>query len=511
METRWLIKSAEERDIPWFRLLPSTRIIQLGQGCHQKRAGETTTCLTGLIAARLCVDKAIIHELLHNLGLPVPRQSLTDSIKEAQSAARHIGYPVAVKPNDYRHGKGVTVEVKNAVEVARAFQLASKYRPQVLVEEYIEGDAYRLVVINGQFVSATRRARARVVGDGLHTIEELVEIENSNPLRSRYWSMRQPLFPIEFDPQSDKLLSDLGFQRSSTPESGEVVPIQRTAAIQKGGIPEDVTALIHADTKRMAERTAKIVGLDIAGIDYVSADITRSCEELGSICEVNATISMVGHAPENYRAIVEMLFPASTASRIPIVTVSGNGDTTETARQIALLLEHATQLRIGLAGRNGVRVGDAQLSVSDASSPVGTRQVLMDPDVELAVIELSSPDLRSQGMICDACDVAVIVGSDPDDSHLVPARVARRAIVIDAAHQRSLARARKRKDAKVFLIDRQAGTTFTQLTHEHQSSTNVALELPNAECLQDSQLLAVITAVALGVGPEQILVASKTL
>lgn len=284
--TASLVKAAEERNIPWLRLNRYS-LVQFGHGRHQTRIQATTTGTTSNIAVELASDKEETNGILRDLGLPVPDQRLVNSAEQARRAARRIGFPVVIKPLDANHGRGVSINLKTPEEVDTAFEKAREHGRTVLVEAFLEGLDHRLLVVNGQLVAAAKRVPGHVVGDGEHTIEELVDIVNQDPRRGV--GHEKVLTRLEFDHQAERMLAKVGYDRASVPPEGEMVYLRSTANLSTGGTAVDVTDSIHPDNREMAVRTISAIGLDVGGVDFLTQDITRSYREIGGgICEVNA-------------------------------------------------------------------------------------------------------------------------------------------------------------------------------------------------------------------------------
>jgi cyanophycin synthetase len=408
--TASLVRAAEKRNIPWLRLNEYS-LVQFGHGCHQKRIQATITSETKHIAVDIASDKEETNALLTALGLPAPQQRVVREAREAVRAAERIGYPVVVKPLNANHGRGVSIGVETAGQVESAFEQAKRHSRTVLVESYIRGLDHRMLVIDGQLVAAAKRVPAHVVGDGQHSIEELVEIVNEDPRRGI--GHEKVLTRIEFSHQSERLLERAGYSRTAVPAAGEMVFLASTANLSTGGTAVDVTDIVHPDNREMAVRAAVAVGLDVAGIDFLTTDITQSFRETGgAICEVNAAPGFRMHvAPSEGTprdvggAVIESLFPAGTPSRIPIASITGTNGKTTTARMLAHILK-LTGLRIGLTTTDGVYV-DGQLTVKgDMTGPAAARMVLRDPGVDAAVLETARGGLLRAGMGYRNCDVA---------------------------------------------------------------------------------------------------------
>jgi cyanophycin synthetase len=416
--TASLVKAAQDRDIPWIRL-NSFSLVQFGHGKYQQRIQATVTSRTPHIAVELASDKEETNNILGILGLPVPKQRLTASEGEAVRAARHIGYPVVVKPYNGNHGRAVAIHLTDDEQVRAAFKAAQEVSRSVIVESYITGDDHRMVVVNGRLVAVAKRVPGHVVGDGVHTIEELVALVNSDPRRGV--GHEKVLTRIEFDAQADRLLAGKGYTRQTVPAAGEVVYLRSTGNLSTGGTAIDVTDLVHPDNEEMAVRTVKAIGLDVGGVDFLSPDIAVSYKENGAaICEVNAAPGFRMHvAPSEGKprdvagAVVEMLFPPGSPFRIPIAVVTGTNGKTTTARMLAHIHKLAGRC-VGLTTTDGVYI-DGQCTVKgDMTGPTATRMVLKDPDVEVAVLEVARGGLLRAGMGTRFVDVACVLNVQSD-------------------------------------------------------------------------------------------------
>jgi len=408
--TAALVRAAEDRDIPWLRLNEYS-LVQFGHGCHQKRIQATITSETRHIAVEIASDKEETNALLSALGLPVPQQRLVRTARAAVSAAERVGYPVVIKPLNANHGRGVSIGVETSEHVEAAFAQAHKHSRGVLVESFIRGLDHRMLVINGELLAVAKRVPAHVVGDGSSNIEELVAKVNEDPRRGI--GHEKVLTEIEFNHQSDRLLAECGYDRSSVPPDGETVYLCSTANLSTGGTAIDVTDIVHADNREMAVRAALAIGLDVAGVDFLTADITESYRDTGgAICEVNAAPGFRMHvAPSEGQsrdaggAVIDLLFPPGTASRIPIASITGTNGKTTTSRMLAHILKLTGQ-RVGLTSTDGVYV-DGQLSVKgDMTGPVAAQMVLRDPGVDVAVMETARGGLLRAGLGYRSCDVA---------------------------------------------------------------------------------------------------------
>jgi cyanophycin synthetase len=416
--TASLVRAAVERNIPWIRLNDYS-LVQFGHGRLQKRIQATVTSETRHIAVEIASDKEETNGILGKLGLPVPLQRLVRDESGAVRAAERIGYPVVLKPFNANHGRGVSLNLVDAEQVGIAFQHAERHARSVIVESYIEGFDHRMLVVNGELIAVAKRMPAHVVGDGNRTVEELVEEVNRDPRRGI--GHEKVLTRIEFDRMTDRVLAQQGYERVSVPANGEAVFLRSTGNLSTGGTAIDVTDILHPDNRAMAVRAAKAVGLDVAGIDFLTQDISRSFREVGgAICEINAAPGFRMHvAPSEGEPrdaagpVMEMLFPAGTPSRIPIAAITGTNGKTTVARMLAHIHKLAGQT-VGLTTTDGVYI-DGNLSVEgDMTGPVAAGMVLSDPSVDVAVLETARGGLLRAGMAYKTCDVAACLNVSGD-------------------------------------------------------------------------------------------------
>lgn len=448
--TASLVRAAEERSIPWIRLNRQS-LVQFGHGRFQQRIQATTTSRTSNIAVELAADKEETNRILRDLGLPVPMQRLVRRASDAVRAAERIGFPVVIKPLAGNHGRGVSINLRTVDEVETAFEKAREHGRNIIVESYVEGYDHRLLVVGGKLVAAAKRMPGHVVGDGKHTIEELVDIVNQDPRRGV--GHEKVLTRLEFDHQAERLLNKLGYDRSTVPEKDEIVFLRSTANLSTGGTAIDVTDVMHPDNREMAERTIKAIGLDIGGVDFLTKDITESYRDIGGgICEVNAGPGFRMHVapsegtPRDVAGpVLDMLFPPGTPSRIPIASVTGTNGKTTTSRMLAHILKLSGRT-VGLTSTDGVYI-DGQLSVSgDMTGPISARMILRDPSVDAAVMETARGGMLRGGLGFQECDVAACLNISADHLGLkgidtleqlaeikrVPVEIAQEAAVLNA-------------------------------------------------------------------------------
>jgi cyanophycin synthetase len=416
--TASLVRAAEERDVPWIRLNRYS-LVQFGHGKYQTRIQATTTGSTGNIAVELAGDKEETNGILRDLGLPVPDQRIVRNERDAVRAAKRIGFPVVLKPLDGNHGRGVSINLKTDEEVEVAFNKAREHGRTIICESYIEGFDHRLLVVNGELVAAAKREPGHVVGDGKHTIAELVDIVNEDPRRGV--GHEKVLTRLEFDHQAERLLKKIGYDENTIPEKDEVVYLRSTANLSTGGTALDVTDVIHPDNREMAIRAIRAIGLDIGGVDFLTNDISLSYREAGGgICEVNAGPGFRMHVapsegtPRDVAGpVIDMLFPPDAPKRIPIAAVTGTNGKTTTSRMLAHILK-MTGYTVGMTSTDGVYI-DGKLTVAgDMTGPTSAHMILRDPSVDAAVMETARGGMLRSGLGFRRCNVAACLNVTAD-------------------------------------------------------------------------------------------------
>jgi cyanophycin synthetase len=413
--TAAIVAAARRRGIPVFRLKDS--LIQLGHGASQRRVWTAETDRTGAIAEAIAQDKDLTRSLLRGVGVPVPEGRPVRDAEEAWAAAEEIGPPVVVKPRYGNHGRGVTTNLSTREQVARAFAAAREHDDHVVVERYVPGSDFRLLVVGEQLVAASLREPPQVVGDGRSTVADLVAVLNRDPRRSDGHATALSL--IKLDAIALTVLAEQGLAPNSVPAEGQRVLIRRNANLSSGGTATDVTDLVHPRTAASAVAAARAVGLDIAGVDVVAPAIDQPLQESGgAVVEVNAGPGLRMHlepsagAPRPVgEAIVRMLFPRAASGRIPLAAVAGVDG--KTARLLAHLLAGAGHL-VGLACADGLFVGGRRVGSRDCRGPQGAREVLLNPRVTAAVLETTADGALREGLGFDQCDVTVVTDTgDP--------------------------------------------------------------------------------------------------
>jgi cyanophycin synthetase len=418
--TSAILEEAVSRDIPWIRLNEYS-LIQLGQGVHAQRIRATMTSMTGALAVDIASDKELTGRLLASAGLPVPRSEAVRSVEAAVSAAERIGYPCVVKPLDGNHGRGVCLNLPDADAVRAAWPVAEaeSRRGICIVESLLVGRDYRCLIVGGKMAAIAERVPAHVVGDGKHTITELLEITNSDPRRGV--GHEKVLTKIKLDDAAMELLAHQGFALDHIALQGTMVKLALTGNMSTGGISVDRTFDAHPDNVEIAEEAARMIGLDVAGIDFICPDIASPVRETGgAICEVNAapgfrmhTHPTVGEPQFIAKPVIDLLFPPGAPSRVPIIAVTGTNGKTTTARMIAHIFKGLGR-KVGMTSTDGVVIDERLVIKADASGPKSARMVLQNPRVDFAVMEVARGGILREGLGYDRNDVAVVTNVAPD-------------------------------------------------------------------------------------------------
>jgi len=418
--TQALVDEAVGRDIPFIRLNEQS-LVQLGQGRYQRRIRATMTSNTPALAVDIASDKNLTNRLLAAAGLPVPRSEIVRSAEDAVSAAGRIGFPVVTKPLDGNHGRGVGLELRDEAAVRAAFDRAAgeSGRGLVVVESFVDGNDYRVLVVGGHMVAVAQRLPAHVTGDGGHTVRELVEITNQDPRRGI--GHEKVLTRIKVDQAAEELVRKQGYGLEDVPPDGEMVKLAETGNMSTGGISIDRTWEAHEENVEIAEEAARVVGLDVAGIDFLTPDISQPVRETGgAIIEVNAapgfrmhTHPTEGEAQYVAKPVVDLLFPPGEPSRIPIVAVTGSNGKTTTVRMISHIFTRMGR-RVGMTTTDGIYIDERLVRKVDASGPKSAQKVLQNPRVDFAVFEVARGGILREGLGYGRNDVAVVLNVTGD-------------------------------------------------------------------------------------------------
>jgi cyanophycin synthetase len=412
-----IVKAAERRGIPWLRLNEGN-LVQLGHGKARKYIQAAMTEQTSAIAMEVASDKDMTKALLARASIPVPTGRVVRTAEEALAAFEALGAPVVVKPLDGRQGKGVSLNLFDPEEVARAFEIAHEFSRSILIEEQFDGGNFRVLVVGGKMIAASERLPCEVVGDGRHTVGELIDIENQSPLRGA--GHEKPLTKIKVDEVLHAYLAKEGLSLNDVPRDGETVRLRDGMNLSTGGTAVDVTDVIHPSVARLCERAARVVGLDVCGVDLVTKDISLPIQERGGVIELNAAPGLRMHLfPSQGKprdvggAIVETLYPGGASGRVPIISITGTNGKTTVTRMIGHVLSEAGKV-VGMTTTDGVYVGGETVVEGDTTGPFSARTVLADPTVEVAVLETARGGIVRRGLGYDWSDIGVMTNVRPD-------------------------------------------------------------------------------------------------
>lgn len=416
--TASIIDEAVSRGIPWIRLNKYS-LCQLGYGANQKRIQATVTSQTSSIGVELACDKEDTKFLLEQAEIPVPKGDIIRSEEGLEDAIKRIGYPLVIKPINGNHGRGITANINDKESALIAFQAAKNVSRSVIVERYITGEDYRLLVINYKFVAAAKRTAARVIGNGKYTIQQLIDEVNKDPKRG--FGHEKVLTYIKVDEMTQTILSNKNYTTETVLEDGEILNLKDTANLSTGGTSEDVTDIVHPYNIFMAERISKIIGLDICGIDIMTSSISEPLPDTkGAVLEVNAAPGFRMHLdpayglPRNIAApVIDMLFPYGTNATIPIVSVTGTNGKTTTTRLIAHLFK-IKGYKVGYTTTDGIYIQNRLLVKGDCTGPQSAEFVLRDPTVNFAVLETARGGLLRAGLGFSHCDIGVVTNVAED-------------------------------------------------------------------------------------------------
>lgn len=413
-----IVEEAEARDIPWIRL-GTNSLVQLGYGINQMRFQATITCNTSNIAVDIACDKEETKRMLENSSIPVASGGICVDEEDLEKVIQKIGYPIVIKPLGGNHGRGASINVKTWDEAKEGLAHAQKYGRRVMVEKFITGHDFRILVINHKMVAAAQRIPAHVVGNGVNTIRELIDIENQDPRRG--YGHENVLTEISVDRDTLDLLEKKGYTEDSIPPKGEIVYLKSTANLSTGGTSVDVTDMVHPENIFLAERISRIIGLDICGIDVMAENLTQPLQQTGGvILEVNAAPGFRMHLapseglPRNVAApVIDMLYPPGKPSRIPIIAVTGTNGKTTTTRLIAHMVKNKGY-RVGFTTSDGIYIQNHLLEKGDTTGPLSAEYILKDPTVEFAVLETARGGILRSGLGFSRCDIGIITNIQED-------------------------------------------------------------------------------------------------
>ncbi len=416
--TGCIVDEAAKRGIPYIRLNKHS-LVQLGYGVHQKRIRATIASTTSNIAVDIACNKEETKNLLGAAEIPVPHGTVVRTEEGLQEAVDKYGYPLVIKPIDGNHGKGNTTNITTWQQAVIALESAKQFGRNVIVERFITGFDFRILVINYKFICAALRTPASVIGDGINNIKWLIDEVNKDSRRG--FGHEKVLTQITVDGSTMKMLDEKGYTLETIPPKGELVLLKTTANLSTGGTSEDITEEVHPSNIFMCERIAKIVGLDICGIDIMATDLrTPVSENGGAILEVNAAPGFRMHLepavglPRNVaEPVIDMLFPDRSNGRIPIIAVTGTNGKTTTTRLTAHICKAAGK-KVGYTTSDGVYIQNQLMMKGDCTGPISSAFVLKDPTVDFAILECARGGILKNGLAFQNCDVAIVTNVAAD-------------------------------------------------------------------------------------------------
>lgn len=413
-----IVEEARKRNIPFIRLNRHS-LVQLGYGINQRRVQATIASTTSSIAVEIACDKEETKNLLEAAEIPVPKGTIIYDEEDLERAVKKIGYPIVLKPVNGNHGKGATTNILNWDDAIVAMQAAKKYSRGIICEKFITGRDHRALVINYKFVAAAIRTPAAVIGDGKHSIQKLIDIVNQDPRRG--YGHEKVLTSIKVDDFTMNILNDKGLTLESVLPAGEELWLKPTANLSTGGTATDITDLVHPSNIFMFERIARIIGLDICGVDIMAPDLsTPITENGGAVLEVNAAPGFRMHLeptdglPRNVaEPVIDMLYPPGSSARIPIIAVAGTNGKTTTTRLIAHIVKQMGY-KVGYTTTDGVYIQNQLMMKGDCTGPVSAEFVLKDPTVDFAVLESARGGILRAGLGFHNCDIGIVTNVAAD-------------------------------------------------------------------------------------------------
>lgn len=413
-----IVDEAVARDIPWIRL-GTNSLVQLGYGVNQMRFQATITCKTSNIAVDIACNKEETKRMLDMASIPVASGGICVDEEDLEAVIKKIGFPIVIKPLDGNHGKGASINVKNLEDAKEGLAHAKNYSRRVIVEKFITGFDFRVLVIDNKLVAAALREPAHVKGDGVNTIQQLIDETNKDPRRG--YGHENVLTEITVDRDTTDLLTKLGYDLDTVPAKDEIVYLKSTANLSTGGTSVDVTDLMHPENIFLCERISRVIGLDVCGIDIMAQNLTQPLKENGGcILEVNAAPGFRMHLapseglPRNVAApVIDMLYPPGKPSRIPIIAVTGTNGKTTTTRLMAHIVKN-NGFRVGFTTSDGIYVQNHMMEKGDTTGPISAEYILKDPTVEFAVLETARGGILRSGLGFSRCDIAIITNIQED-------------------------------------------------------------------------------------------------
>lgn len=413
-----IVEEAVARDIPWIRL-GTNSLVQLGYGVNQMRFQATITCKTSNIAVDIACNKEETKRMLDLASIPVASGGICVDEEDLEDVIKKIGYPIVIKPLDGNHGKGASINVTNWEDAKEGLEHAKKYSRRVIVERFVTGYDFRVLVIDNKLVAAAKREPAHVKGDGKHTIQELIDITNQDPRRG--YGHENVLTQIDVDRDTLDLLEKKSYTLETVPQNEEVVYLKSTANLSTGGTSVDVTDMMHPENIFLCERISRVIGLDVCGIDIMAENLTQPLKETGGcILEVNAAPGFRMHLapseglPRNVAApVIDMLYPPGKPSRIPIIAVTGTNGKTTTTRLLAHIVKN-NGYRVGFTTSDGIYIQNHMMEKGDTTGPISAEYILKDPTVEFAVLETARGGILRAGLGFSRCDIAIVTNIQED-------------------------------------------------------------------------------------------------
>ena len=413
-----IVEEAVARDIPWIRL-GTNSLVQLGYGVNQMRFQATITCKTSNIAVDIACNKEETKRMLSNASIPVASGGICVDEEDLKTIIAKIGYPIVLKPLDGNHGKGASINVKTYEEALAGLEYAQKYSRRIIVEKFITGFDFRVLVIDNKLVAAAKRVPAHVVGNGKESIQQLIDTVNLDPRRG--YGHENVLTQIDIDRDTLDLLEKLNYTVESVPKTGEIVYLKSTANLSTGGTSVDVTDMMHPENIFLAERISRVIGLDVCGVDIMAENLTQPLKENGGcILEVNAAPGFRMHLapseglPRNVASpVIDMLYPLGKPSRIPIIAITGTNGKTTTTRLLAHIVKN-NGYKVGFTTSDGIYVQNHMMEKGDTTGPISAEYILKDPTVEFAVLETARGGILRSGLGFSRCDIGIITNIQED-------------------------------------------------------------------------------------------------